>query len=91
MNEMYGRKKVGWSLCQALASLVLEDQNVEMLKAILEEYSGVLDWDFNRIFDTYKHEGGNPDVISIVENSCFESVIPPGKRFSDVCDLEFIM
>jgi hypothetical protein len=90
MNEMYGRKQVGWSLCTALASLALEDQNAEMLKAILEEHSGVLDWDFNRIFDKYKHEGGNLEIISIVENSGFENVIPPGKRFSDVCDLEFI-
>jgi hypothetical protein len=87
MKEAYGRgngvmppggPNVHWSLCYYLATLALEDENEEMLKAILEVHDGQVQWEFHRTFDKFKHEGGNPESICIVENSGFKRIIPQG-------------
>jgi len=100
LDEVYDSGKSGWrcgtaplrwSLCRSLATLALEDQNAEMLKAILDMHDHQFEWEFNRTFDNYKHEGGNPEIIRIVEESGYTSPVPLGKRFSDLHPLDYLM
>jgi hypothetical protein len=85
-----GQTRVRWSLCRILATLALEDQNAEMLKAILDVHDRQLEWEFHRTFDSFEHEGGDPEIIRIVKKSGFKSMIPPGKRFSDMHPLDYL-
>lgn len=80
-----------WELCSRLATLALDDGNAGMLKAILEVHGkNRIQWPFHYHFDLLKHEeGGDPELISVVENSEFRSMVPPGKRFSDLHPLSY--
>ena len=67
-------------------------ENADMLEAILEVHgSGPIHWTFHHYFDTLKREGDNPTLVQIVEDSGFKSMVPEGKRFSDLHPLDYLM
>jgi hypothetical protein len=62
-----------------------------MLEAILEVHGNRrVEWAFHADFDGLKHEGTHPDIVRIVENSSFKSMIPQGKRFKDLHPLGYL-
>lgn len=78
-------------LCSKLAILALNGGNVEVLKMILDTHGEKdIHWPFYHSFDLLKHDGGDPDLIRVVEESKFESMVPPGKRFSDLHPLDYM-
>lgn len=90
MDAAYNNPDFSRNLCRSLATLALEQQNADMLKVILDERVGQYLWDFQRMFDNLKHDGSNPDLVRLIENSDFESCVPPGKRFSDLHPLDMM-
>jgi hypothetical protein len=79
-------------LSSRLAINAIADENTDMLEAILEVHRCVpIDFPFHHYFDTLKHEGDNPTLVQIVEDSGFKSMVPEGKRFSDLHPLQFLM
>ena len=89
--EMKQPRNLHWSLASRLASFALADRNAEMLKAVLEIHdSKGLHWLFNADYNYLKHEGTQPEIIRIIESSGFQSMVPPGKRFSDLHPLDYL-
>jgi hypothetical protein len=80
-NGVYKRQK----LCTRLASIALRDRDAKILEALLEVHGdGNIEMGFHRDFDILKHEGKDPEdaeIVRIIENSKFESIVPPGERF----------
>jgi hypothetical protein len=62
-----------------------------MLEAILEVHGkNAIEWSFHHYFDDLKHEGNNPRIVQIVEDSGFKSMVPEGKRFNDLHPLGYL-
>jgi hypothetical protein len=92
MDELYG-PFIRYSLCSSwLAVLALEARNAGMLHAILQvQEDQSFDWPFHRAMDDLKHEtGGDPEIIRMVEEAGFKSMVPPGKRFYDMHPLDYL-
>jgi hypothetical protein len=72
-------------LCSKLATTALANRDAKILEALLEVHGdNDIEWFFERDFDTLKHEGHGPvdaEIVRIVENSSFKSMVPPGERF----------
>lgn len=80
-----------WELCSKLATLALNNRKAEILEAILEVHGKErIEFPFHHAFDNLKHEGGDPELVRIVEKSKFESMVPSGKRFSDLHPLDYL-
>jgi hypothetical protein len=73
------------SLCSGLATLALKNRDATILEALLEVHgNSEIEWFFHRDFDNLKPGQGAPgdaEIIRIVENSQFESMVKPGERF----------
>jgi hypothetical protein len=79
-------------LSSRLATDAIANENADILEAILEVHGrGPIEFPFHHYFDTLKHEGDNPTIVQIVEDSGFKSMVPEGKRFSDLHPLDFLM
>jgi hypothetical protein len=80
-----------WELCSKLATNAIFAGNAKMLEAVLQVHGNHrIEFPFHHAFDTLKHEGGDPELVRIVENSKFESMVPAGKRFSDLHPLDYL-
>jgi hypothetical protein len=96
LNELKENLRTG--LCSTLACLAIRDPNPKLLKEILEVHGkNAIRWDFHAKFDGLKHQAADVDAdadvletVRVIENSEFESMVPEGKRFSDLHPLDFL-
>jgi hypothetical protein len=83
-------------LCNSLACVAILGPNPKILEAILEIHGNRrIRWNFHAAFDYLKHAGPDapPEVLEtvrVIENSEFKSMVPEGKRFSDLHPLDYL-
>jgi hypothetical protein len=85
-------ERISWMktrLMPELADTALESRNKEMLEAILDHHDGRYNWWLSYELDRLKHEDGNEEIVQLIENSNFRSIVPPGKRFKDLHPLDY--
>jgi hypothetical protein len=83
-------------LCKSLACLAIQVPESRTLETILEVHGKKdIQWNFHAAFDQLKYSGADADADIIetvrdIENSEFESLVPEGKRLSDLHQLDYL-
>lgn len=47
-------------------------------------------FDFDAQYDTMKHKGTDPEIVEYIDGTGFKSMVPRGKRFSDMHPLDYL-
>lgn len=90
MDFKYGLQRRR-GLLSHLATVALETKNGVMLKAVLDVHGAeVIQWQFHWHFDKMKHDGSEPEIVRVIEESQFVSMVPPGKAFLDMHPLDWM-
>jgi hypothetical protein len=89
-------KNISRGLCGSLACLAIQVPNPKILKEILDiNGKEEIRDNFHAAFDQLKHEGAVADAevletVRVVEISEFRSMVPEGKRFTDLHPLDYL-
>lgn len=95
LDQAYGTDGAGTAnarqfLCRYLSTVALVERKADILREILKE-DFQFHWTFDANADAVKHDGSAPDIVKVIEESRYVSPVPPGKRFSDLHPLDYLM
>jgi hypothetical protein len=63
-------------------------RDAKMLEAVLDEYADNMEWPFHGEYEGTKDELSECEVVRVVNNSRFNSIVLHSKRFRDLHAME---